>query len=72
VPDIAEYGWNQIEKKINKSDFGCIHFTTTFDFEYGYPYLHFNGHRYQIIRIPFPYFHPYPERFPTNPSYFPD
>jgi hypothetical protein len=45
-------------EKGDKNEFGCIHFTATFEFEYGYPYLCFSGYKYQIIQIPFPYFHP--------------
>jgi hypothetical protein len=47
--------WNQIEK-IDKNKFGCIHFTTTFEFEcgYRYPYLYFSTYGYRIIRISFP------------------
>jgi hypothetical protein len=54
-------------EKIDKTEFGCIHFTTIFEFEYEYLYLCFSGYGYQIIRIPFPYFYPYsPLRSPTH------
>jgi hypothetical protein len=43
-------------EKIDKNEFRCIHFTSTFEFKYRYryPYLYFSIY---IIRISFPYFH---------------
>jgi hypothetical protein len=36
-----------------------VYSTFEFEYGYGYPYLCFNGYEYRIIRIPFPYFHPF-------------